>query len=163
VAQVAKNPMKRALRLDKIRLAVLEAVLKLYRNPELLPESLPTLRLFVRSRAEISQMAARLCAPIAGAVGKAYAVSVVDCLSQIGSGALPMESLPSAGIAIAAVGHRAAGSSVEALATAFRRLPVPVVGRLKDGALIFDLRCLDDETGFVAQLADLDAQPRGGK
>ena len=159
VAQVAKNPMKRALRLDKIRLAALEAVLKLYRSPELLPESLPTLRHFVRSRAEISQMAARLCAAIAGAVGKGYAVSVVDCLSQIGSGALPMESLPSAGIAILPVGQRAAGSRLEALATAFRRLPVPVVGRLKDSALIFDLRCLDDEAGFVAQLAQLEAPP----
>jgi L-seryl-tRNA(Ser) seleniumtransferase len=163
VAQVAKNPMKRALRLDKIRLAALEAVLKLYRNPELLPESLPTLRSFVRSRTEISQMAARLCAAIAGAVGEAYAVSVVDCLSQIGSGALPMENLPSAGIAIAPVGQRPAGSKVEALATAFRRLPVPVVGRLKDRALIFDLRCLDDEAGFVAQLAHLDAQPLAGE
>jgi L-seryl-tRNA(Ser) seleniumtransferase len=155
--------MKRALRLDKIRLAALEAVLKLYRNPELLPQSLPTLGVFVRSRAAISQIAARLCAAIAGAVGDGYAVSVVDCLSQIGSGALPMENLPSAGIAIAWVGHRAAGSKIEALATAFRRLPVPVVGRLKDGALIFDLRCLDDEAGFVAQLAHLDAQPLGGE
>jgi L-seryl-tRNA(Ser) seleniumtransferase len=163
VASLARNPMKRALRLDKIRLAALEAVLKLYRDPDRLPESLPTLRHCVRSRAEISQMAARVWAPIAGAAGEGYSVSVAECVSQIGSGALPMETLPSAGIAMQPVGRRAAGSKVAALATAFRRLPIPVVGYIRDNALILDLRCLDDEAGFVAQLAQLTAQLSRGE
>jgi L-seryl-tRNA(Ser) seleniumtransferase len=163
VACVAKNPMKRAVRLDKVRLAALEATLKLYRDPDSLRETLPTLRYFVRSRGEIAAVADRLAGALAGAVGEGFTVSVVDCASQIGSGALPLETLPSAGIAIASVGRAGAGTRLEALAAAFRRLPEPVIGRIKDGALIFDLRCLDDEVGFLAQLGQLHVQAAGGE
>jgi L-seryl-tRNA(Ser) seleniumtransferase len=152
VARVAKNPMKRALRLDKIRLAALEATLKLYRNPDRLAETLPTLRCFTRTRAELAVVAARLVPRVAAAAGADYAVSVADCTSQIGSGALPLETLPSAGISLGPVERKGAGTRLEALAAAFRRLPIPVIGHIKDGALVLDLRCLDDEAGFVAQL-----------
>ena len=152
VARVAKNPMKRALRLDKVRLAALEAILKLYRDPDRLPETLPTLRYFVRPTAEIAAVAARLSGQVADAVGSGYRVSVIDCASQIGSGALPLETLPSAGLAITTAERKGAGSRLETLSAAFRALPVPVIGYIKDGALLFDLRCLDDEAGFTAQL-----------
>jgi L-seryl-tRNA(Ser) seleniumtransferase len=155
VARVAKNPMKRALRLDKVRLAALEATLKLYRDPNRLPEMLPTLRYFVRPATEIASAAARLTGPVANAVGSLYRVSVIDCASQIGSGALPLETLPSAGLATTPVDRRGAGSRLEALSAAFRSLPVPVIGHVKDGALLFDFRCLDDEAGFIAQLGRL--------
>ena len=110
VARVAKNPMKRAVRLDKVRLAALEATLKLYRDPDRLPETLPTLRYFVRPRAEIAAAAGRLPAPLAAAVGAGFEVTVADCASQIGSGSLPLETLPSAGLAIAPVGRKGAGT-----------------------------------------------------
>jgi L-seryl-tRNA(Ser) seleniumtransferase len=152
VARVTKNPMKRALRLDKIRLAALEATLKLYRDPDRLPETLPTLRWFTRSRADIATAGARLREAVADAVGRGFSVAVTECASQIGSGALPLETLPSAGLAIAPLGRKGAGTGLEALAAAFRALPVPVIGHIKDGALILDLRCLDDEAGFAAQL-----------
>jgi L-seryl-tRNA(Ser) seleniumtransferase len=83
-------------------------------------------------------------------------VSVVDCASQIGSGALPLETLSSAGIAIRPAGSRGQGRALTALTGAFRKLPVPVIGRVADGALILDLRCLEDESGFAANLAGLD-------
>jgi L-seryl-tRNA(Ser) seleniumtransferase len=155
VSAIARNPMKRALRLDKIRLAALEATFKLYRDPDRLPETLPTLRAFVRPRSEIASCAARLARPIAEAVGNAYTVTPAECASQIGSGALPIETLPSAGIAIKLAGKKGAGGSLEALAAAFRRLPVPVIGRIKNGELILDMRCLDDEAGFLGQLGKL--------
>jgi L-seryl-tRNA(Ser) seleniumtransferase len=155
VARAAKNPMKRALRLDKIRLAALEAVLKLYRDPDRLPQVLPTLRYFMRSRAELAATAARLSPAVGAAVGSDFAVSVADCMSQIGSGSLPLETLESAGLAIRPVQRKGAGSHLEALSVAFRGLPVPVIGRVNDGALILDLRCLYDETGFAAQLGQL--------
>jgi L-seryl-tRNA(Ser) seleniumtransferase len=155
VVRVANNPMKRALRLDKVRLAALEATLRLYRDPDRLPDTLPTLRYFVRSRAELAALAGRLLGAVASSAGDGYTVSVVDCASQIGSGALPLDTLPSAGLAIAPVGRKGAGSRLEVLAAAFRRLPVPVIGRIKDGALVFDLRCLADEAGFIAQLGQL--------
>ena len=153
--RVAKNPMKRALRLDKIRLAALEAVLKLYRDPDRLAETLPTIRYFARQRTDLAEVASRLLQPIATAVGDAYRVEVATCTSQIGSGALPLETLPSAGIAIAPIGRKSAGTRLEALAFAFRSLPIPVIGHVKDGALVLDLRCLDDEAAFVAQLGQL--------
>jgi L-seryl-tRNA(Ser) seleniumtransferase len=155
VARVARNPMKRALRLDKVRLAALEATLRLYRDPDRLPETLPTLRAFVRSRDDMRAAAGRIAGDVARSVGDGYAVSVIDCASQIGSGSLPLETLPSAGLAIAPVGRKGAGTRLEALADAFRRLPVPVIGRIKDGAHVLDLRCLDDEAGFLHQLGRL--------
>jgi L-seryl-tRNA(Ser) seleniumtransferase len=160
IARIAKNPMKRALRMDKIRLAALEAILKLYRDPDRLPETLPTLRSLVRPTVDIAALALRLRDPLAAAVGEAYAVRIVECASQIGSGALPLEILPSAGVAITPAARKGAGTHLEALSGAFRALPVPVIGHVKDGALRFDLRCLDDEAGFLRQLAQLQLEPR---
>ncbi len=157
VAMVAKNPMKRAVRIDKIRLAALEAVLKLYRDPDRLALSLPTLRYFVRPRSEIETIARRLLPQISAAAGDRYVVSVVACASQIGSGSLPTEVLPSSGIAIVSASKKGAGTRLEALSSAFRQLPIPVIGYINDGALTFDLRCLDDEPAFAAQLARLQA------
>jgi L-seryl-tRNA(Ser) seleniumtransferase len=155
VARVARNPMKRAVRLDKVRLAALEATLKLYRDPDRLPEALPTLRYLVRARGDIAAAADRLHGPMAAAVGASFDVTPADCVSQIGSGALPLETLPSAGLAMRARGRKGAGAQLEALAAAFRSLSVPVIGRIRDGALLFDLRCLDDEASFCAQLDQL--------
>jgi L-seryl-tRNA(Ser) seleniumtransferase len=155
VARAARNPIKRAVRLDKVRLAALEATLKLYRDPDRLPETLPTLRHFVRPQTEIAAAAGRLAGPMAAAVGGGFEVAVADCASQIGSGALPLETLPSAALAIRPAGRKGTGSRLEALAAAFRGLPVPVIGRIRDGALLLDLRCLDDEEGFVDQLETL--------
>jgi L-seryl-tRNA(Ser) seleniumtransferase len=151
--------MKRAVRLDKVRLAALEATLKLYRDPDRLAGTLPTLRFFVRPQVDIATVANRLTAPLAAAVGSGFEVTVAECASQIGSGALPLETLPSAAVAIRPVGRKSkgAGSRLGALAAAFRSLPVPVIGRIRDGALLLDLRCLDDEEGFCAQLGQLQA------
>jgi L-seryl-tRNA(Ser) seleniumtransferase len=152
IAAIARNPMKRALRLDKIRLAALEATLKLYRDPDRLPETLPALRAFVRPQSEIAAAASRSVDAVAAAIGETYSVRTIECASQIGSGALPLETLQSAGIAIEPVARKGAGRQLELLASAFRRLPLPVVGRIKDGALVLDLRCLEDEPAFAGQL-----------
>lgn len=151
IAKLAKNPLKRALRLDKLRLAALEATLRLYRDPDRLAQRLPTLRLFTRKPAELRALAERLQPKVAASVGPGWIVEIIDCASQIGSGALPLETLPSAGLALRPVG-KAAGSAVEKLAATFRAVPVPVIGRIAQGALAFDLRCLEDEALFAAQL-----------
>ncbi|CAM5215564.1 L-seryl-tRNA(Sec) selenium transferase [Bosea thiooxidans] len=161
VARLAKNPLKRALRLDKLRLAALEATLRLYRAPDSLAQRLPTLRLFTRKPAELRALAERLQPQLAAALGAGWIVDPIDCASQIGSGALPLETLPSAGLAIKPAG-KAAGSAVEKLAAAFRAVPVPIIGRIAQGALIFDLRCLEDEALFAGQLDALNAEPGDG-
>ncbi len=139
IATLARNPLKRALRLDKIRLAALEAVLRLYADPDRLAARLPTLRLLARPHDEIAALAERVAAAIPGA-------TVVETRSQIGSGALPVSLLPSAGIALTPQG------SAEALAARLRALPIPVIGRIEGGKVILDLRCLEDEAEFLAQL-----------
>jgi L-seryl-tRNA(Ser) seleniumtransferase len=67
-----------------------------------------------------------------------------------------MESVPSAGIAIKPAASRGQGRALAALATALRGLPVPVIGRVANDALVLDLRCLEDEAGFAANLKSLD-------
>jgi L-seryl-tRNA(Ser) seleniumtransferase len=154
IATLSRNPMKRALRVDKLRLAALEATLKLYRDPDRLTERLPTLRLLARTAADIAAQAARLAPAFGDALGAAFAVETVECHSQVGSGALPLETVPSAGLALRPLSGR--GQALEALAAALRRLPVPVLGRIDDQALVLDLRCLEDEAAFTANLAGLD-------
>jgi L-seryl-tRNA(Ser) seleniumtransferase len=159
VAAINRNPMKRALRVDKIRLAALEATLRLYRDPARLAERLPTLRLLARKAEEIEAQARRILPAVAQAVGGLAAVEVRACASQIGSGALPLETLPSAALALTVPDD--SGRALNALAAALRELPVPVVGRIADGALLLDLRCLEDEPGFLASLAALDTGDHG--
>ena len=154
IERIRKNPMKRALRLDKVRLAALEAVLRLYAAPEKLATELTTLRLLTRKREEISALANRVLPEVTKALEGHASVRVLECASQIGSGALPVETLPSAGIAAVPAGKRRSGAA-DAISRAFRALPVPVIGRIQEGEFILDLRCLDDEAGFVAQLAQL--------
>ena len=156
VKKIKRNPMKRALRPDKMTIAALSAVLRLYDNPERLIERLPTLRALARSLETIRSAAERSLAPIAANLHGLASVEVIECDSQIGSGALPTQTIPSAGLAIRpSTGKRGSGTALERLAGAFRNLPVPVIGRLQDGALILDFRCLEDEVAFLAQLANL--------
>jgi len=78
-------------------------------------------------------------------------------MSQIGSGAMPVDTLPSAGLTLIPLGSkRKRGAALERMAAAFRALPQPVIGRIQDGAFVLDLRCLTDEDGFRAQLEQLD-------
>jgi L-seryl-tRNA(Ser) seleniumtransferase len=147
--------MKRALRIDKIRIAALEATLKLYRDPDRLAQRLPTVRLFARPQDEIKAVAERMKPAIAKVVGPAFSVEIAECASQIGSGALPLEGIPSFGVAIRSVQSKGSGRAIGALSIALRKLPVPVVGHIADQSLVLDMRCLEDEASFVANLSAL--------
>ena len=155
IKRLRHDPLKRALRVSKLTLAALEAVLALYRAPELLPVRLPTLRLLTRPPLEMRSQAARLRPLLARALGDVYDVTDAPMRSQIGSGALPVDELPSHGLAIRAA--RRTGASLERLEAALRALPRPVIGRLAEKTLWLDLRCLEpgDEAAFAAQLAML--------
>jgi L-seryl-tRNA(Ser) seleniumtransferase len=147
ISAINRNPLKRALRLDKGRLAALEVVLRLYLNPDQLVERLPTLRLLARSESDIRGTAERICSVFA-ALWPDLDIAVEACRSQIGSGALPVELLPSAAVTIG-------GKSLERIAEFLRSLPRPVVGRVARERLILDCRALEqaDEKGFIAQLS----------
>lgn len=149
IAQLQSHPLKRALRADKMTLAALEATLHLYQHPEALREKLPTLRLLTRPAEEIRRLAERLQPDLAAHYAD-FAVSVAACQSQIGSGSLPVDRLPSA--ALTFTPHDGRGSRLEALAARWRALPCPVIGRIYDGRLWLDLRCLENETRFMEML-----------
>jgi L-seryl-tRNA(Ser) seleniumtransferase len=153
IAAIDRNPMKRALRVDKIRLAAIVATLKLYRDPDRLVERLPTLRFLTRAHAGIEEQARRLAPAVAAAVGATFTVAVCQCQSQIGSGALPLDTIASAGFVIRSL---AGGGALDRLAAALRNLERPVIGRIEDGGLILDLRCLTDEVDFLSALSALD-------
>jgi L-seryl-tRNA(Ser) seleniumtransferase len=159
IAQINRNPMKRALRVDKIRLAAIEATLKLYRDPDRLADRLPTLRFLARSKAEIEIQANRLRPLVAKSLGKSCTVDVCACESQIGSGALPLDTIASAGLMIRT---QNGSGALDRLAAALRGLRRPVIGRIADGGLTLDLRCLSDEDEFVSVLSELNVDALAG-
>jgi L-seryl-tRNA(Ser) seleniumtransferase len=162
VNTVKRNAMKRALRVDKMTVAALASTLALYEDPDRLADRLPVLRDLVRPVAEIRAAAHRLRDTLANALKGAASVDVIDCSSQIGSGALPAENIASAGLSIRPRSVRSTGTTLNRISKAFRHLPVPVIGRIHDDAFILDIRCLDDEETFLAQLSTLDVTEGAG-
>ncbi|AOW14591.1 L-seryl-tRNA(Sec) selenium transferase [Hydrogenophaga crassostreae] len=153
VAAIKKNPMKRAMRCDKLTIAALGAVLRLYENPERLIQRVPVLRLLARPPTEIAALAHRVLPLLSQHLGTRGQVDVVPVMSQIGSGSLPVDLLPSFALRIKPVGSKkGSGRWLDQLAGEFRKLPIPVIGRIADGAFLLDLRCLEDEAGFLAML-----------
>jgi L-seryl-tRNA(Ser) seleniumtransferase len=154
IARIKKNPLKRALRLGKLTLAALEAVLRLYRDPDRLPERLPALRLLTRPAPEIQALATELLPALTKALaGWPLSVASEPVQTQIGSGSLPVDRLDSHALVVRPRGRR--GGVLKDLEAALRTLPIPVIGRLSDGALRLDLRCLEDAAAFRAQLTGL--------
>ncbi|BAK77021.1 L-seryl-tRNA(Sec) selenium transferase [Pseudogulbenkiania sp. NH8B] len=153
IARIQKHPLKRALRCDKMTLAALEATLRLYLEPENLTQALPTLRLLTRPQQTMQQQAERLCPALRPLFDEVFVVGSEPCLSQIGSGSLPVDRLPSWAITLSPRDGR--GSTLDSLCRALRALPWPVIGRVQDGRLWLDLRCLEDEAGLMANLGQL--------
>lgn len=157
IARIKKNPLKRALRVDKMTLAALESVLRLYRDPGRLAERLTTLRLLSRPERDMAEQGERLLPLVQAALGERARVSLRPCSSQIGSGALPVDRLPSRALVLEPRQGRGTGTALKRIERALRDLPCPVIGRVSDGALWLDLRCLEDEQAFVDQLPELSA------
>ena len=160
IRKLNRSPLKRVLRLDKLRLAALEATLRLYLDPDRLARRLPTLRLLARVPAEMTATADAVLPAVRAALGTSWSCETVACHSQIGSGALPLATLASLGIALRPTGRGGSGR-LRDLAEALRRLPLPVIGRIEDGALVLDLRCLEDPGKLIESLRHLRLPARG--
>ncbi|OCJ45402.1 L-seryl-tRNA(Sec) selenium transferase [Serratia sp. 14-2641] len=151
IARLQQHPLKRALRVGKITLAALEATLRLYQQPELLAEHLPTLRLLTRPQQQMQETAERLQGQLAPLFSGRFELRSEPCWSQIGSGSLPVDRLPSYALTFAPLDGR--GATLEGLAQQWRGLPQPVIGRINDGKLWLDLRCLEQEGALVEALS----------
>jgi L-seryl-tRNA(Ser) seleniumtransferase len=162
IAKIKKHPLKRALRVGKLTLAALEPVLQLYRTPEKLVERLTTLRLLTRAADDIRLAAERVQPALQRALGERYAVVAEPMFSQIGSGALPVDVLPSYGLVVRMADGKRGGRHLLAVEKLLREMARPVIGRIADDALRLDLRCLEaaDEAQLIAQLTE---QLKGAK
>ena len=160
IQKIRKHPLKRALRVGKEVFAAMEVVVRLYLDPDRLAQRLPTLRLLTRAQSDIAAQAERLLPAFQTAFAGAAHVTVAACASRIGSGALPVESLPSAAIAVRPPhSGKGEGRWLTALSAQLRALPVPVIGRVTENMLFLDLRTLEDEYVLLAQLSSLPADP----
>ncbi len=154
VAAIKKNPMKRAMRCDKLTIAALGAVLRLYANPERLIQRVPVLRLLARPRNEIEALARRVQPVVSrycGHTGASRCGARDESDRQrffAGGFAAQFRDAHQARRAPKGFGALA-GSDWPAT---FGSLPIPVIGRIADGAFLLDLRCLEDEADFLAML-----------
>ena len=106
-------------------LSALEAVLRLYRDPDRLAERLITLRLLTRPVSEMQALATRLQPLLMAQLNEHFDVSVMSMQGQIGSGALPIDLLPSMGLRIQPLKTKGAGELLKRLQKRLRHLPMP--------------------------------------
>ncbi|MGH7863683.1 MAG: L-seryl-tRNA(Sec) selenium transferase [Candidatus Binataceae bacterium] len=147
IEKLRANPLKRALRCDKMTLAALSATLRLYLRAADLATALPTLRLLTRSVDQLKTMAERARTILADRLGSGFSIDVVESTSQIGSGALPTEELATFALMVRHPDH-----SPDAIAAMFRRARPPVIGRIKNESFQLDLRTVEDPALLAVQI-----------
>ena len=144
IREIAKNPLHRALRCGKLTIAALEATLRVYRESPDVARDVPALKAFTRPLQDIDEMARRALAPLCDALGPGFHVAIEDSTSQIGSGALPTDEIPTKVLAI-----RHDTTSAEAIAARFRNARPPIIGRIKDAAFLLDVRTIFDPADLI--------------
>ena len=150
VEQIRKNPLMRALRCGKLTYAALEATLKLFLNPEVLTREHPTLRMLTEPVTTLEQRGRRLLQAIGELEG--FSGELVDSHAQTGSGALPLENIPSVAVAIF-------DGDILSLSNRLRRHDPPVICYVRDNRLFLDLRTIrDDEVSIVGDAVKIGAQ-----
>ena len=154
IDRMNRNPLKRALRCDKLTLAALEATLRSYLQSPDPWDEIPTLRTFRLSPEALEERGRKLLPLLRERLGPEYTLDLVDSTCQIGSGALPTEEIPSRAIAV-----RNRGMSAEQVARVFRQADPPIVGRIHDHRFLLDLRSVDAPESLAPNLRD--GQDRG--
>ncbi|MDH3359350.1 MAG: L-seryl-tRNA(Sec) selenium transferase, partial [Desulfobulbaceae bacterium] len=145
IEKIKKNPMNRALRIDKFTLAGLESILRLYFDEEDAFKSIPTLAMLSQPKEAIDRRAKSLLRRISKPLAEHCRVSVIDVESRVGGGALPEQGLPSRAVALEPI-----DGSVGHLEVVLRSGSLPVIGRIEDGKFLLDMRTVAD-----AEIVDL--------
>ena len=144
IDRINRNHLQRALRCGKLTLAALEATLRLYRQSPDITQVIPTLRAFTRPLDEIREFGEAVLPKLQNRLGDGFRLILEDSTSQIGSGALPTEELPTIVIAIEHAKQKAT-----AIAQNFRAAHPPVIGRIKDDRFLLDLRTIFDPQELI--------------
>ena len=145
IDRIKKNPITRALRIDKLTLAALESTLRRYRNIDREMDSIPTLRMLTFPFDRIETKAKELCMMLDNIGDNRMSVNLIDISSRPGGGALPLLKLPSKGVRV-----KVQGISTNAIEKYMRNNELPVIGRIEEDYFIMDLRTiLDDELPII--------------
>ncbi len=145
VERCRRNPLNRALRIDKLTLAALEATLRAYEEPERALQAIPTLRMLTEPEDTVRRRAQRCFRALPLAVRQALGARVVADRAQVGGGALPTVELPTAALALGSATH-----PPDTLDARLRASRPPIIGRIADDRLLLDFRTIgDEEVGVV--------------
>jgi L-seryl-tRNA(Ser) seleniumtransferase len=144
VDRVKRNPITRALRIDKLTLAALESTLRLYRDERKAVQMIPTLRMMLLPITVLEETAARLQKMLADTAPDRLRTEVLNIVSRPGGGSLPLLELPSKGL-----GVRIEGLSANTIERRLRRHSPPLIGRIEDDTYIMDMRTLQEDDPVI--------------
>ncbi len=149
IDKVRKHPMARALRIDKLTLAALEATLRLYLDHEKALQQVPTLRMLSLPVEELQRRCEKLLPRLTATIGEAAKMTIIEATATVGGGALPLAELPGRAIAM-----RPEEISLNELTTRLRNCEPAVIGRIQDDQFLIDPRTLnaDDEAMLLQAL-----------
>ena len=145
VDKIKKNPINRAIRIDKFTLAGLESILRFYRDPHTVFDNIPTLAMISATVEKVDRRAKRLARRLRKSIAGCCTVTLADLMSRVGGGAMPEQNLPSRGVAL-----QPTEMGVSHLENALRNLDVPIISSIEDDRLLLDMRTVaDDEIAMV--------------
>jgi L-seryl-tRNA(Ser) seleniumtransferase len=140
VEGIKKNPINRALRIDKMTLAALEATLHLYRDETEAISAIPTLSMLTMPAKVISNKARRLRDRLKKLVSNRLEIVLMNSSSRVGGGALPLQELPTK-----CVGVKIEGLSANRIDRVMREATPPIIGRIENELVVMDMRTVQDE------------------
>ena len=154
INEIRRNPVKRAMRIDKVTVASMSEVLRIYMgNSEKIKQKIPTQKYLNRSTNEIKEIANYVLKEALSFFDSVASIELTECKSQVGSGALPIDSLPSYGLKITPLAGESI--SIEKLNEMLRELPCPIIGRITKQSIVLDCRCLENGGKLIEQLKKL--------
>ena len=148
VDRIRRNPLKRALRCDKMTLAALETTLRIYRFDPEPDRRIPVLRLLSRPVEQLEEAAMEIAGEVSQALGDGYRVQIERCEARTGSGSQPEVAIPSVALCI-----HSSRESAESIARRFRNLEPPVIGRIEAERFLLDLRAVEDPKELIPRFA----------
>ncbi|MBM9537960.1 L-seryl-tRNA(Sec) selenium transferase [Desulfobulbus alkaliphilus] len=147
IEQIKKNPLNRAVRIDKFTLAALESILRLYLDETLAVREIPTLAMIASPEQSVRERAKACQQRLAAKMKDLCSVDVVQVDSRVGGGAMPEQNIPSWAVAL-----RPAVMTIHQLEKSLRRSSVPVIGRVENDLFLLDMRTVrDDELALIVE------------